>query len=137
MTLQQAFEAALSRFDGENFARLSEADRLLVTIWGLEADVNNGGFDQYYFNSSGDQARHAPVALRLIGAETMATLVEQSNGKFGPTGPPEDRDARQRALEEIRRLDDNAWDELDRKFFSYPDDISGLLVEHLSLCRVA
>ena len=35
----------------EPFAELSEPERVFVAIWTLEADVNNGGFDQYFVNS--------------------------------------------------------------------------------------
>jgi hypothetical protein len=70
--LKQAFDTALRRAQAVAFADLAEEDRVLVAIWALEADVNNGGFDQYYFNSSGDTAYYAPTALRLI-AEWTAT----------------------------------------------------------------
>jgi hypothetical protein len=77
----------LSRFNGENFECLAARDRVLVTIWGLEAEVNNGGFDQYYFNGAGNQAFFAPEALRLIGASRMAEVVARANAVFGPEGP--------------------------------------------------
>jgi len=35
-----------------------------------------GGFDQYYFNSSSDHARLAPSAPRTIGACKAAAIVE-------------------------------------------------------------
>ncbi len=54
--VEASFERALSRFDGENFDQLTRAEQILVTTWGLEADVDNGGFDQYDFNGAGDQA---------------------------------------------------------------------------------
>jgi hypothetical protein len=38
--VEAAFERALSRFDGGNFDRLTRTEQILVTIWGLEADVN-------------------------------------------------------------------------------------------------
>src|SRR5512142_287356 len=93
--IEAAFEEALSRFDGDNFDLLSLTDQVLVTIWGLEADVNNGGFDQYYFNGSGDQAFFAPQALRLVGAHRMAAIVANANAVFGPDGPSRTRTARQ------------------------------------------
>ena len=34
----------------------------------LEAEINNGGFDQYFFNSAGDKAAEAINALEAIGA---------------------------------------------------------------------
>ena len=121
------FEAALSRFHGNNFDQLGEVDRLLVTIWGIEAEVNNGGFDQYYFNGAGDQAFFAPDALAAIGAREMAEIARKANSVFGTTGPPRSRDDRQARLLELTSNDQTPWDALNRTFQAYPDDIRGLL----------
>lgn len=61
-SVEAACSEALSTFDGENFERLSLRRRVLVAIWGLEAEVNNGGFDQDYLNGAGD-----PGPLRARG----------------------------------------------------------------------
>jgi Domain of unknown function (DUF4375) len=133
--LSSAFEAACARFDGHNFDDLDEVDRVLVTIWGLEADVNNGGFDQFYFNGSGDLAFFAPSALRLIGANRMGDLVTQANAVFGPDGPTRSRTARQAQLFLVAPPDGDRdpWDELDRAFQAYPDDIADLLTGFLRM----
>jgi hypothetical protein len=137
MNLREAFEDACSRFAGDNFGSLPLRDQILVTIWGLEADVNNGGFDQYYFNGSGNQAWFAPTALRNIGAHRMASIVERANAMFGEAGPSPDPDKRQSALFEITDANEGAWEALDRKFYEYPDDISALLVAHFELSASA
>ena len=132
--LDVAFKSACARFDGTNWTRLDEVDRLLVTIWGLEADVNNGGFDQYYLNSSGDQARFAPDALRAIGAHKMAEIVMRANAVFGPDGPSSNRNARQAQLLLVAPPDSedpDPWEQLDSLFFAYPDDVAGLLTTFL------
>ena len=133
MNLTEAFEDACSRFTSDSFESLSLRDQILIAIWGLEADVNNGGFDQYYFNGSGNLAWFAPKALKSIGANRMASIAERANAKFGEAGPSPDRDERQSALFEITDADEEAWEELDREFYAYPDDIAGLLVAHFGL----
>ena len=137
MTLSQAFNGAMGRYDGKNFVSLCENDQILVTIWGLETDVNNGGFDQYYQNSAGNQACYAPAALRKIGAHTMAALVERANAVFGPNGPPAQRFKREREVRRINETIGDAWGVIDVAFFAYPDDISDLLEKHLGLEHVA
>ena len=116
---------------------LDQREQLLVTIWGLEADVNNGGFDQYYFNSYGDLAQHCPGALRLIGANRTAELVELANAAFGAEGPPQNREERQDRLDEIRDTATPIWDSLEQEFYGYPDDLSELLRLHLEGSRGA
>src|SRR5688572_17376891 len=40
-------------------ARLTDTERRLLAAYWVEAEVNNGGFDQYFFNSAGDNAEEA------------------------------------------------------------------------------
>ena len=124
-------ESAQTQFWKVGFEELSAAEKVFMTIWGLEADVNNGGFSQYYFNTSGDQAKHAPGALRAIGANAMAAIVEQANAHFGAGGPPADRDQRQDALEALGDKPEAAWDELSGQFQNYPDDLTELLYAYV------
>ena len=131
--LMEAFEIACTKFNGANFRELDEADQVLLTIWGLEGDVNNGGFDQYYFNSSGNQAFFAPYALQKIGASEMAKIVADANNVFGPNGPPQERAVRQIFLRAITKYRAEPWANLDRAFYSYPNDVSSLLVNYLRL----
>ena len=130
--LEAEFERALAVYDGTNFETLPPRDQILITIWGLEADVNNGGFDQFYFNSYGDLALFAPVALDQIGAPAMAALVREANSYFGDDGPPRDRDLRQKRLLALTEKHDDLFGQLDERFFEYPDDIAGLLAAFLT-----
>ena len=63
----------------ESFLKLSNGEKAIYIIWGLESEVNNGGFDQYYFNSSGQFAEFAPDALKLVGANKFSLLVNKAN----------------------------------------------------------
>jgi hypothetical protein len=130
MSLDDACNRALSHYFDVGFRGLTPDEQLLVVIWGLEADVNNGGFNQYYFNSYGNFARLASPMLRQIGANHMAQIVEEANALFGPAGPAQDQDDRQRALE---AMDEESWDPLDHRFWAYPDNVSELLGKHLGL----
>lgn len=75
------------------FSDLSRPERVFILVWELEAEVNNGGFSQFYFNSAADRARDTAAALRTIGAERTASIVDRANASF-PGGPPADRSAR-------------------------------------------
>jgi hypothetical protein len=129
--LLAAYNLALAQLGHSGFDDLSESDRVLVTIWGLEADVNNGGFDQYFFNSSGDHAFFAERALRLIAALKMADIVARAVALFGADGVPRDRYERQEAHEQVRVRGEDLLDDLDRQFYSYPDDLSALVEAYL------
>ena len=128
-------ESDAARFWTTPFTELTEAERTFVTIWTLEADVNNGGFDQYYVNSSGDHARDAPRALRAVGAHATGRIVEEANAVFGADGPPPDRDSRLAALEGLGPEARGRWSELDERFFEYPDDLTGCLYAYVRANR--
>jgi hypothetical protein len=54
----------------------------------LEGEVNNGGFDQYFYNSGGDNTAEVIQALELIGAVRMADTVNRAAAKFPGGMPP-------------------------------------------------
>jgi hypothetical protein len=126
------FRMAIQRFDD-----LSASERVFVLVWEVEAEVNNGGFHQFFLNSAGDRASATPAALRAIRAERMASILDRANSAF-PDGPPSDRSVRQSLLEAIDP-DIELFEELDQEFYGYPDDLSALLyqfvIEHRSDIR--
>src|SRR6185295_11604327 len=65
-------EAVSAREAKHGFRALSNPERVFLCVWNLEAEVNNGGFSQFFDNSAGDYAAETPGALRTIGAAAMA-----------------------------------------------------------------
>ena len=59
----------------------------IYMIWALEAEVNNGGYNQFYFNSSGQFYKHLPDALTLVGANKFANLTKRANETFEKENP--------------------------------------------------
>lgn len=120
---------------GEGVADLTEAELTVFCIDGLERDVNNGGFSQWFFNSAGDQARETVDALERVGASHTAGLVRRSLEPFGPDGPSRDWEARRDQLEEIGEGADTLWDELTDAFCAYTEDLTSLLRGYVSSHR--
>jgi len=98
-------------------------------IGNLEAEVNNGGFDQFFYNSAGDDTAETIRALETIGADTVADIVKRAAAKFPGGVPPKDRFQRQDVLHQVSPESD-AFDELDGEFYGYPDDLPGLLAKY-------
>ena len=57
----------------------TKPQQAIYISWVLEAEVNNGGFNQYYFNQSGQFANLTPDALTLVGAMRLANLAVRAN----------------------------------------------------------
>jgi hypothetical protein len=47
--------------------------------WGVEAEVNNGGFNQYYWNSTGQFSDQAVAAFEFFSAHEHAELMREAN----------------------------------------------------------
>lgn len=60
----------------------SKGRQAFFVIWCLKGEVDNGGFNQFYFNSSKRYAPMAPGALIEIGATNFAELVDKANHIF-------------------------------------------------------
>lgn len=48
----------------------------------LHAEVHNGGFNQYYYNSRGDRCECALNTFILLGDDRTADVVKRANGYF-------------------------------------------------------
>jgi hypothetical protein len=111
---------------------LSPFEQVFAAVWSLEGEVNNGGFDQYFFNSAGDHAAAAKIALVSIGALRTAAVLAQAMALFGSSGPSEDQSTRQEQLEVLAEASDEPFESLDQEFLRYPEDLSELLASHMS-----
>jgi len=112
-------------FGRVDFAKQSDLQKTFSAICELESQVNNGGFDQYFRNSDSDIIAHAPKALHEIGASACAAIVESAIQMIAPI--PNDSEARCDALDAAGEEAQELLDELDSKFFAYPDNLTELL----------
>jgi len=67
-------ESENTKFGKEEFARQSFPQKVFSAIWAVESEVNNGGFSQYFVNSSKETAAFVVEALRTIGAPDTAAI---------------------------------------------------------------
>lgn len=65
----------------------NKSRQAIYMIWGLEGEVNNGGYNQFYFNSTGQFYKHLPDALKLVGANRFADLTQRANVTFEKENP--------------------------------------------------
>ncbi|MDR3157534.1 MAG: DMP19 family protein [Zoogloeaceae bacterium] len=97
-------------------------------------EVCNGGFDQYFHNSSGDYFDSAVEGLRTIGAlESLRLLLAAKEVLFGDAAVPVDTGDRRIFLaaadSETESNRDEALDALDRAFYEDPDKFADRMRE--------
>lgn len=124
-TLVDPICETVSIYDGpevflQQYAAAAEASRVLLAAHWCQSEIRNGGFDQFFFNSTGVLAPEAVEAFRKIGMPQVAALIEQAMSLFGP-GYPRDRAARCDALDamcDASDKDGGPFDNLDDSFFA-------------------
>ncbi len=114
---------------GSCVEKLSEAEMVFYLTVELEGEVINGGFGQFFDNSSGNFANETEAALRRIGAEKTADIYKKALDALGGE-LPRDRKERWKALEEREtEAVSNLLAECDGEFYKENDDLNALLYE--------
>ena len=111
---------------GEDMSALSEAERIFYITQTLEMEVNNGGFSQFFYNSSGNFSNELVGAFTAIGANATAAICQKAISAFG-RDIPVDRDEREEMLDELESDEfDEILEECDNAFFDYEDNLNEL-----------
>lgn len=111
-----------------DLSALSQDERELVALWRLEADVNNGGFLQFFCNWGEETCALALLALERIGADAARRCLRRMRdviAHYGARGQGEGWSDLPALLtdEESDRLET-----LDEEFWDYPDPLDALVV---------
>ena len=111
---------------GKNVAALSEAERVFYITQILEMEVNNGGFSQFFFNSSGNFSNELVSAFTAIGAHKTAAICQKAINAFG-RDIPVDWEERREMLDELESDEIiEILEECDSAFFAYEEDLNEL-----------
>lgn len=116
---------------GDEMEKLTESQKQFYYNQCLEREINNGGFNQYFFNSSGDFAHLTVQSLQTIGANKTADVLQKAIDQFPAQKVPQDRTVRQNILEKIQEAADPIWEDLDQKFYTYEDDLNTLNIQFI------
>ncbi len=119
---------------GEKMEALNEDERLFYISQEVEREVNNGGFDQFFFNSSGDFSNEIVEVFKTIGAEARAEICQRAVDVFGGKVSV-DSFERQDLMEELDEDKiDEIWSDCDSDYYACEDDLDSLIytfvIEH-------
>lgn len=119
---------ALLRQAGWNLAALPRDARELAALWRLEADINNGGFLQFFCNWGEQTCQLALDALDRIGARAARRCLGDMAGVIARYGETSEPAALQDLPGRLTEADSERLYELDQEFWSYPDRLDVLVV---------
>lgn len=122
----------VSIYDGidvynKDLGRFTDSQRKIFALYWYDAEVKNGGHDQFFFNSTGIVWKDAYEGFKMIGAAQLADNFKKAIDMFGGE-VPFDRSERQDALEELyENKDFDDFRKLDVFYYSFAEDLSELI----------
>ncbi len=111
----------------------TKPQQAIFIIWQLEAEVNNGGFNQFYYNSTGQYADLVPDALKLVGANKFAFLATEANKIYHENYAKITKHQDGSAKGFSKSYEDNPLDKFDDKFYALykEEDLQQLQVDFI------
>lgn len=122
--VRDAYSFVNNLYERKGVKALQEPQLHYLTLWWLDAEVNNGGFSQYFFNSSGDLASHAVKAAKGVGAPKVAAIIQKAIALFGVRGPDPDREKR---MDQLSEIDLRTLEKLDEQYYQCSERLSEIL----------
>lgn len=116
----------------ESLAGFSKEQRYVHALLWYQAEVDNGGHDQFYFNSTGVVWKDALLGSDAIGLDEVAKIIEESASKMG--GEPDlDRAIRQEQLKKYKP----DFNELDSRLYKLENQINKKIYQYILKNREA
>lgn len=117
----------------EVVSNLSQPRQAIYIIWQIEAEVNNGGFNQFYFNSSGQFADKSENAFKQIGSIKFTDLMHRANETFNKNKEQITKEQDGTIEGFSKSYNENPLNKLDSEFYKTyeSEDLSKLKVEFM------
>ena len=100
----------------DDLAGHTVGERAAYAVLTLEAEVENGGHSQFFFNT-GDFTNEALAGLRLFGAREYEQLLARAVAQFPGCDVPDDLDAVQSEIDAMSAEQEAIVEAVDARFF--------------------
>ena len=112
----RAIDFVFDRLANVGFDKLHDDQQHLVCVWAVCGEVDNGGIEQFFFNSSGDWSAHTPTALEVLDAPELAAIIRSAMTAFPNDMPNTELGRRRQQIDDMPDEVLTAWDDLSRRF---------------------
>ena len=110
----------------ESLAPFSKEQRNVYALLWYLAEIENGGHDQFYFNSTGIVWKDALFGCKALGLDEVAEIISESASKMGGE-PSLDRTVRQEQLDKY----EPDFSELDSRLYKLDNEIYGRIHQYI------
>ena len=119
---------ALEKSEDPASANLTPGQRGLLGTEVLRAEVANGGFEQLFWNGSGDLVPWALDGFASFGCPELHALAVEAAAELGAGAYPTDRALRHDVLthvsENVRERRRTRWNELNTRFYGSSESLA-------------
>jgi hypothetical protein len=122
----------LDKEERKGLASFSRAERYVYAIEGMVREVNNGGWSQFFSNSSGALAPDLVPALEAIGSKENLSIARRALKIFGQPASLSDADRLQQIIRLTKDGEENPWDALEGEFYENPEDLEAMMLEFIA-----
>ena len=130
-----AFEAGLmQKADRIGMEALSREERVVLAVEALEREVNNGGYRQFFLNSTNEYAPFVVDALNRAECTLVAELTREAIDSLGIPGEPT-ADKVEQAMEQDDADRDGKLDLCDERYYDEAGDLAGPLLAFIKANR--
>ncbi|MBI4581454.1 MAG: DUF4375 domain-containing protein [Planctomycetes bacterium] len=130
-SITEPFRIAFGRLEKAGWNGLTPSQRHVLAVRILIDEVKNGGFEQYFVNSSGDHWADAVAGLEAVGATRVHALTQEAISHFGAGGPSIDTDKRHRQLARLVKKQGKVFSHLEDTFYKDEDGIEVCLLQYI------
>jgi len=121
-------EAITAKAERLGATTLTTPEQVILAVEAIEREVNNGGFDQLFRNSSKEHATNYVSALEAIGRPDVADLAKQAIAALRLGKRPLTIEAIDRAMDKDSDARDEKFEELDDRYFAVAGDLAPALL---------
>lgn len=132
-SLVLAFEQAIEQKRAKN-KKLSLPESDILAIEAMEREVNNGGYHQFFVNSSREHARNLPASLERIGCPVAAKIAADALGALKIAGEATEAKI-ETALKRLGAKAPTDLRRLDERYFENKEPIADKLFAYIQAKR--
>jgi hypothetical protein len=122
----------LDKEERRGIGAFTRGERFVAAVQGMIREVHNGGWDQFFRNSSGAFAFDLLPALEAIGAPKNLSIAQRALKAFGQPRSLSEQDRWDHLAKVTRDGDENPWHALEDEFYEYPEDLDAMLLRYIA-----
>jgi len=122
----------LDKEERKGLASFTRGERFVYAIEGMVREVNNGGWNQFFRNSSGALAFDLAPALEAVGSKKNLSIAQRALNIFGKPASLSEDDRGKQVDKVTKDGGNNPWDALEGEFYQNPEDLEAMIVEFIA-----